>query len=181
MLTRGPPDQRVECEQTEHQECDELRSGLGGFIASRDVKEWVRKHERQLMGKEVGIERGKIKTGTTSWTSVRRMIVEDTLEHTDENEILEAAVEELDGGDGGEGLEGDQDAEEEALEEHEIRGRRGRRVRPDEPEGKVYGEQSRRLYEEEATMAFDRLPMLTWTRRRACLHPGQAQVVGSSL
>ena len=82
-----------------------------GSIATKDVKEWVRKHETKLMAKEVGIDpnknKGKSSAGTSSTTPVHHMSVDDQVDYTDENEILEAVLEELnDDEDGENGEEG---------------------------------------------------------------------------
>ena len=95
-----------------------------GSIATKDVKEWTRKHETKLMVKEVGTDtqrKGKTTSGTSSSSAVHRMTAEETGDFHDEDEILEAVLEELDGDEDTVQPDGDQEGEEEPLEEHEIR------------------------------------------------------------
>eukprot|EP00913_Durusdinium_trenchii_P028227 g26462.t1 len=95
-----------------------------GSIATKDVKEWTRKHETKLMVKEVGTDtqrKGKTTSGTSSSSAVHRMTAEETGDFHDEDEILEAVLEELDGDEDAVQPDGDQEGEEEPLEEHEIR------------------------------------------------------------
>ena len=63
-----------------------------GSIATRDVKDWVRKHETKLQIKEVGIEKEKPKAKTSA---INYVAVEEDEEEEQEVEILQAALEDL--------------------------------------------------------------------------------------
>ena len=97
-----------------------------GSISTKDVKDWVRKHETKLMAKEVGIElnrnKGKTASSSSATASVHHIVTDEHTDYLDENEIFEAALEELEdeeeeNGPAGEG-EGEED---ETLDEHEVR------------------------------------------------------------
>ena len=96
-----------------------------GSIATKDVKEWLRKHETKLMAKEVGIESMKTKakatSGTSSATSMRHLNADENMDYHDEDEILEAVLEELNDEDDGDLGEDGNEAEEDALDEHEVK------------------------------------------------------------
>ena len=98
-----------------------------GSIATKDVKEWIWKHETKLMAKEVGVEVNKTKAKTTSGASstspVHHIQADETLDYTDENEILEteAVLDGLNDEDEGDAEEGTENMDEEALDEREIR------------------------------------------------------------
>ena len=99
------------------QEIKALMNFTRGSISTRDVKDWVRKHETKLQIKEVGVDKDKEKIKPKT-SSINFVDTEDIEESEHEAEILQAALEDLQADDRS-SYDPQDDGEEVYYEEHE--------------------------------------------------------------